>query len=147
MWPELLTFKEVTWLQQPGGPSFGNVLYWKYVPARYTPLECPLIRWLDTFIDCRPATPSVMASQVSATMSGSVGKSGMKDIVFSFGLRYCDFQLRYPTPINSLWPSGAIWRQRSGSTLVQVMACCLTAPSHYLNQCWLIISEVSWHSY
>ena len=27
------------------------------------------------------------------------------------------------------------WRQRSGSTLAQVMACCLTAPSHYLNQC------------
>ena len=26
------------------------------------------------------------------------------------------------------------------------MACCLTAPSHYLNQCWLIISEVIWHS-
>ena len=23
------------------------------------------------------------------------------------------------------------------------MACCLTAPSHYLNQCWLIIIEVS----
>ena len=36
--------------------------------------------------------------------------------------------------INSLRPSDAIWRQRSGSTLVQVMACCLTAPSHYLNQ-------------
>ena len=49
--------------------------------------------------------------------------------------------------INSFWPSGAIWRQRSGSTLAQVMACCLTAPSHYLNQCWLIISEVQWHSY
>ena len=48
--------------------------------------------------------------------------------------------------INSLWPSDAIWRQRSGSTLVQVMACCLTAPSHYLNQCWLTISEVQWHS-
>ena len=48
---------------------------------------------------------------------------------------------------NSLWPSDAIWRQRSGSTLAQVMACCLTAPSHYLNQCWLIISEVQWHSY
>ena len=26
------------------------------------------------------------------------------------------------------------------------MACCLTAPSHYLNQCWLIISMVLWHS-
>ena len=23
---------------------------------------------------------------------------------------------------------------------------CLTAPSHYLNQCWLIISKVEWHS-
>ena len=30
-------------------------------------------------------------------------------------------------------------RQRSGSILAQVMACCLLAPSHYLNQCWLII--------
>ena len=25
------------------------------------------------------------------------------------------------------------------------MACCLRAPSHYLNQCWLIISQVFWH--
>ena len=47
---------------------------------------------------------------------------------------------------NSLGPNGTIWRQRSGSTLAQVMACCLTAPSHYLNQCWLLISDVSWHS-
>ena len=47
---------------------------------------------------------------------------------------------------NSLWPSDAIWRQRSGSTLAQVMAWCLTAPSHYLNQCWLIIRKVEWHS-
>ena len=29
----------------------------------------------------------------------------------------------------------------SESTMAQVMACCLTAPSHYLNQCWLIFSE------
>ena len=47
---------------------------------------------------------------------------------------------------NSLEPSDAIWRQWSWSTLAQVMACCLTAPSHYLNQCWLIISKVEWHS-
>ena len=49
--------------------------------------------------------------------------------------------------IFTLWPSDATWRQRSGSTLAQVIACCLTAPSHYLNQCWLIFSEVQWHSY
>ena len=41
--------------------------------------------------------------------------------------------------INSLWPSVAIWWHRSGTTLAQVMACCLTAPSHYLNQHWLLI--------
>ena len=27
------------------------------------------------------------------------------------------------------------------------MACCLTAPRHYLNQCWLIIRKVLWHSH
>ena len=47
----------------------------------------------------------------------------------------------------TLGPSDAIWRCRSGSTMAQVMACCLTAPSHYLNQCWLIINKVHWHSY
>ena len=48
--------------------------------------------------------------------------------------------------LNSLGPSDAIWHWRSWSTLVQVMACCLTAPSHYLNQCWLIITKVQWCS-
>ena len=33
---------------------------------------------------------------------------------------------------------------RSWSTLAQVMACCLTAPSHYLNQCLLIVSTGQW---
>ena len=48
--------------------------------------------------------------------------------------------------VNSLWPNDAIWRHRSWSTLAQVMACCLMAPSHYLNQCWAIFSKVQWHS-
>ena len=43
---------------------------------------------------------------------------------------------------NSLWHSDVICRHRSGSTLAQVMACFLTAPSHYLNQCWRRTSEV-----
>ena len=57
-------------------------------------------------------------------------------------LTYFDYR-----PVNSLWPSDDIGCWISWSTMVQVMACCLTAPSHYLNQCWLIISEVQWHSY
>ena len=40
------------------------------------------------------------------------------------------------------WPSDAILRHRTGSTFVQVMAWCLMAPSHYLNQCRLTISKV-----
>ena len=48
--------------------------------------------------------------------------------------------------INSLWPSDAIWRHRSGSTLAQVMACCQTAPRLYLNHCWLIINMFQWQS-
>ena len=48
--------------------------------------------------------------------------------------------------INWLWPSDVIWRQRTWSTLIPVIACFLTAPSHHLNQCCLIISEVLWHS-
>ena len=47
--------------------------------------------------------------------------------------------------INSLWSSATL-RHRFGSTLVQVTACCLTAPSHYLDQCWLLIREVLWLS-
>ena len=42
--------------------------------------------------------------------------------------------------------SYVIWRHGTRSTLVQVMTCCLTAPSHYLNQCWLIIIKVMWWS-
>ena len=43
-------------------------------------------------------------------------------------------------------PRVAIWRHRSGSTPGQVMACCLTSPNHYLNQCWVLISGVLFHS-
>ena len=44
--------------------------------------------------------------------------------------------------LNSLWPSKAILWHRTWSTLVQVMAWCLMAPSHHRNQSWLLISEV-----
>ena len=50
------------------------------------------------------------------------------------------------TSLNSLWPSDAIWQHRSGSSLAEVMACCLAASSHYQSQCWLSVSIVLWHS-
>ena len=48
--------------------------------------------------------------------------------------------------ITSLGLSDAIWRYSTWSTFNQVIACGLTAPSHCLNQCWLIIKGVLWHS-
>ena len=32
------------------------------------------------------------------------------------------------------------------STLAQIVACCLMTLNYYHNQCWLIISEILWHS-
>ena len=46
----------------------------------------------------------------------------------------------------TLGPIDAIWWHRIGSILAPIMANCLMAPSHYLNQCWLIISDSLWHS-
>ena len=47
--------------------------------------------------------------------------------------------------LDSLWQCENIW-QKSGWTLVEIMTCCLTAPSHYLNQCWLLICGAQYHS-
>ena len=38
----------------------------------------------------------------------------------------------------SVWPNDAKCRLKSGAKIVQVMVCCLTSSSHYLNQCWLV---------
>ena len=60
-------------------------------------------------------------------------------------LKDCYQDVIYVSGFNTLWPSDdAVWWYGTGSTLAQVMACCLTAPSHYLNQCWLFISGVQW---
>ena len=48
-----------------------------------------------------------------------------------------------------VWLIVAYWRHREikcGSALAQIMAHCLTAPSHYLNKSWFIINGVRWHS-
>ena len=48
--------------------------------------------------------------------------------------------------VNSMWPRDTAWLHRSRSTLIHVMACCLTAPSHYLNQYWLTIRRILHHA-
>ena len=76
------------------------------------------------------------------------GTNTVKDmlIFFFFFFYICMPDILYYCTINILWPSNPIWWHGPWSTLAQVMACCLTAPSHYLNQCWLLIIEIRWQS-
>ena len=87
-------------------------------------------------IDDKPALVQIMAWC----------RAGNKPLPEPMFPQFTDAYMRHWGGVNSLWPGDAIWRLRPGSTLVQVMACCRTAPSHYLNQCWLIINKVKWHS-
>ena len=80
---------------------------------------------------------SKMANTLQTTFSNALNE-----------IRFCiSINISLKFDMNSLGPSDAIWRWRAWSTLVQVMACCLTAPSHYLNLYWLIIRKVLWHEY
>ena len=56
---------------------------------------------------------------------------------FCLGLSVLKAEIQF----NLLWSSDLIWHQMLWSILVQVMAWCLRAPNHYLNQCWLIITH------
>ena len=54
----------------------------------------------------------------------------------------CDISILF---LNLLWASDVQGCWKLWSKLVQAMACCLTAPSHYLNQCWQINSVFIGH--
>ena len=54
-----------------------------------------------------------------------------------FIIIYCTFS---HSAFHPFWTRNAIMRHNSGSTLSQVMACCLTTARHYLKQCSLVIS-------
>ena len=47
---------------------------------------------------------------------------------------------------NTSWPRDTIWRHRTALVFDHAMVFCQTAPSLYLNQCWLIINKAKWHS-
>ena len=57
------------------------------------------------------------------------------------------FTLVSAVVLNSLWSSDGIWWHKSGSTLAQLMACCLMGSSHYLNQCSFIIRAFPGYSF
>ena len=50
-----------------------------------------------------------------------------------------------PERVNSLWTSDTIRWHWSGSISAQIMACCLTTPSHYLNADFPLVRSCSIH--
>ena len=105
----------------PTVPRLLNRVYDK-VSFLYTVYVCPADRW--------PPVPAIEPSSISSPVSGAC-------VICSFIISGCA-----QPGFNSLLPSDSIWRQGSGSPLAQVTFCCLMAPTHYLNQCWLFISEI-----
>ena len=59
--------------------------------------------------------------------------------------RQCIWKCCLQNASSILWPSDAIRWLGTESTLAQVMACCLAAPSHCLNQYLLVTSKVLWY--
>ena len=138
------------------GPKFGAgsrfVLHLLKIVWNEFTIVCRLI--LLTNFNCQLQTDCLSKSKQPyfswkrmrlSFISKSCLKIGLQNLVTSFRNGNLTVGLS-ALHINSLGPSDAIWRQRSGSTLAQVMACCLTALSHYLNHCRLIFSKVEWHS-
>ena len=86
--------------------------------------------------------------KIAAILSWSTSKSSQLIMFFWYGalhifLPYTSLVLSHAWLIGlvipSIYrPSDAIWQHRSVSTLAPIMACCLTTPSDYWNQCWLI---------
>ena len=110
-----------------------------------SPHDGPVTRKMFPFDDVIKIRTKIMANcyQFKSSFWG-FNPSKYPRIFLRLGLsNVCAFEDRAPVNFifNSLWPSDALWRHRSGSTMAQVMACFQTASNHYLNQCWLVIND------
>ena len=145
-WPvtrKIFPFDDVTmcwiWAGKSSSPSCLMFPYLHHTKIRY------VHAYIHTYIFhiryAQPAGNPILTAISPARLCCQMREANSQ----SLGLCHHSQQL-VSQRVHSQGPGDAIWRQSSGSALVQVMACCLTAPSHYLNQCWLIISKVEWHS-
>ena len=127
------------------GKDIDNVFCHHELEQSYPVFAWPSSRWVirQGHVDCNHPDLTTKTS-VSCWTAWHQGLGSLSSKTSYHQISWWHDEVRLY--VNSLGPSDAIWPWRSWSTLVQVMACCLMAPSHYLNQCWLIISKVLWHS-
>ena len=99
---------------------------------------------MDQF--CCPGVGVKICTGALATWVSSGTKVKSQNFQESWWVFSCVWMEDSSHRLDSLWPSDAICWHRSRSTMAQVMACCLMAPIHYLNHCWLMINGVLQHS-
>ena len=95
-----------------------------------------LVLYIRTDISCIHIWPSIGLKAMFKSTSAKPTQNTADREVCAFSI--CMYCTQTPSAdqrnicymLNSLWPSDAIWWHKSGSTLAQVMAYCLTAPSH-----------------
>ena len=102
---------------------FRKWLDFKQMPGCYLNQQGPI---LPTFLWVN------LAKELSCISNISVYLTSMILLQYSF-LTHCS--------IMTVWCCGPWW------TLIHMIICCMMALSHYLNQCWLIISRVLHHSH
>ena len=102
--------------------------------------------WVNEWVCECNSQSNELVSQVSVSREPVISESVSQSVSSQSVSQSQSLRMFHENVYLELTPWDAIWRHGSGSTLVQVMACCLKAPSHYLNQYWLINSEVLWHS-
>ena len=94
-----------------------------------------------------PVTPSIQSIPTARLISGFLrGKLGQRANEINIGIAWMVFLWDASCTTNSLWQCDAIWRHGPWLTLVQIMACCLTAPRHYLNHFRLTAGRVQHYS-
>ena len=148
-WPGSTLAQVMAWLSEPMLPSINQVL-WHSPEGNFTGNTQDIYPWYElkmTNLNLQvhlPGSNELKAWEMKVDIC--VHNTCIYVVIVHVTLVAKAWTTILAPYLNSLWPSDTIWHQGSGSTLAQVMACCLTAPSHYLNQCWLIISEVQWHS-
>ena len=118
----------------------------KYVTRVFTAgvWHCVIRYWTRnvTYITQCTCTRQVMGSQHGMLPSNTrgvlmydqcsaIGQSTPTPNTIQINIQVCIFTEQR----SKYWPT-VTW-----SPLVQTMACCITASSHYLNQCWLIVND------
>ena len=133
------------WFRQCNSSLLWNFSFKCPLWQRQKPNDCQLCRFQNGCLVILNNVQLQSTHCYALLIGGDILVDHWSTISSSF---WCMMQQRH-IYLNSLRPSDAEWHWQPWSTLVKlhVIACCRMVPSHYLNQYWLITTEVlRWYS-